>query len=248
MTPDRDLVIDLARFFCLALVVVSHTMMVSPVLHAGRHRDLRQHPRQPALVRTGGLGPAGHAALLRCRGHDRPSVLAAPPRPGRQYFRLHAGADAAAPPPRRSPARHHVRRALGGAAGRRGPAGHPAAGFRGGHAAVVPRCLPRGAAEPPAPGTPARPGALADTGGAHVVGGGGGLPAGDDADAGIPQHGLRVVRCAAAWVLPGRRRPAGPWPCRAGGHYPGQQPGPGSARVAGPVLREHAGGPATRPT
>jgi fucose 4-O-acetylase-like acetyltransferase len=31
--PDRDLVIDLARFFCLALVVVSHTMMVSPVLH-----------------------------------------------------------------------------------------------------------------------------------------------------------------------------------------------------------------------
>ena len=34
MRPDRDLVIDLARFFCLALVVVSHTMMVSPVLHA----------------------------------------------------------------------------------------------------------------------------------------------------------------------------------------------------------------------
>lgn len=32
-TPDRDLVIDLARFFCLALVVVAHTMMVSPVLH-----------------------------------------------------------------------------------------------------------------------------------------------------------------------------------------------------------------------
>ncbi|WP_346925415.1 acyltransferase [uncultured Arthrobacter sp.] len=32
--PNRDLVIDLARFFCLALVVVSHTMMVSPVLHA----------------------------------------------------------------------------------------------------------------------------------------------------------------------------------------------------------------------
>jgi len=31
--PDRDLVIDLARFFCLALVVVAHTMMVSPVLH-----------------------------------------------------------------------------------------------------------------------------------------------------------------------------------------------------------------------
>ena len=31
--PDRDPVIDLARFFCLALVVVSHTMMVSPVLH-----------------------------------------------------------------------------------------------------------------------------------------------------------------------------------------------------------------------
>ena len=31
--PERDLVIDLARFFCLALVVVSHTMMVSPVLH-----------------------------------------------------------------------------------------------------------------------------------------------------------------------------------------------------------------------
>ena len=31
--PDRDPVIDLARFFCLALVVVAHTMMVSPVLH-----------------------------------------------------------------------------------------------------------------------------------------------------------------------------------------------------------------------
>ncbi|MDR7081742.1 fucose 4-O-acetylase-like acetyltransferase [Arthrobacter ginsengisoli] len=30
--PDRDLVIDLARFFCLVLVVVAHTMMVSPVL------------------------------------------------------------------------------------------------------------------------------------------------------------------------------------------------------------------------
>ena len=32
-TPDRDPVIDLVRFFCLALVVVAHTMMVSPVLH-----------------------------------------------------------------------------------------------------------------------------------------------------------------------------------------------------------------------
>jgi len=31
--PVRDPVIDLARFFCLALVVVGHTMMVSPVLH-----------------------------------------------------------------------------------------------------------------------------------------------------------------------------------------------------------------------
>ncbi|MCX6498609.1 MAG: acyltransferase [Arthrobacter sp.] len=31
--PERDLVIDLARFFCLALVVVGHTLMVSPVLH-----------------------------------------------------------------------------------------------------------------------------------------------------------------------------------------------------------------------
>jgi fucose 4-O-acetylase-like acetyltransferase len=31
--PDRDAVIDLARFFCLALVVVGHTMMVSPVRH-----------------------------------------------------------------------------------------------------------------------------------------------------------------------------------------------------------------------
>jgi fucose 4-O-acetylase-like acetyltransferase len=31
--PDRDVVIDLARFFCLSLVVVGHTMMVSPVLH-----------------------------------------------------------------------------------------------------------------------------------------------------------------------------------------------------------------------
>ncbi|HSO92808.1 MAG TPA: acyltransferase [Arthrobacter sp.] len=33
LRPDRDLVIDLARFFCLALVVVAHTMMVSPVLN-----------------------------------------------------------------------------------------------------------------------------------------------------------------------------------------------------------------------
>ncbi|MET3950926.1 acyltransferase [Arthrobacter sp. UYEF36] len=33
LRPDRDPVIDLARFFCLALVVVAHTMMVSPVLH-----------------------------------------------------------------------------------------------------------------------------------------------------------------------------------------------------------------------
>ncbi|PVZ60276.1 acyltransferase family protein [Arthrobacter sp. H-02-3] len=32
--PVRDPVIDLARFFCLTLVVVGHTMMVSPVLHA----------------------------------------------------------------------------------------------------------------------------------------------------------------------------------------------------------------------
>ncbi|XAS67738.1 acyltransferase [Micrococcaceae bacterium Sec5.7] len=31
--PQRDLVIDLARFFCLALVVVGHSMMTSPVLH-----------------------------------------------------------------------------------------------------------------------------------------------------------------------------------------------------------------------
>ena len=31
--PDRDPVIDLARFFCLALVVVAHTMMISPQLH-----------------------------------------------------------------------------------------------------------------------------------------------------------------------------------------------------------------------
>lgn len=31
---DRDLVIDLVRFVCLALVVMGHCMMVSPVLHA----------------------------------------------------------------------------------------------------------------------------------------------------------------------------------------------------------------------
>lgn len=31
--PDRDLVIDLARFFCLALVVTSHSLMLSPELH-----------------------------------------------------------------------------------------------------------------------------------------------------------------------------------------------------------------------
>ncbi|HEY8699818.1 MAG TPA: acyltransferase [Arthrobacter sp.] len=30
---ERDLAIDLVRFFCLALVVVAHCMMVSPVLH-----------------------------------------------------------------------------------------------------------------------------------------------------------------------------------------------------------------------
>jgi len=34
VTPEHDLVIDLARFFCLALVVAGHTLMVSPVLHA----------------------------------------------------------------------------------------------------------------------------------------------------------------------------------------------------------------------
>lgn len=33
IAPERDQAIDLARFFCLALVVVGHTMMVSPVLH-----------------------------------------------------------------------------------------------------------------------------------------------------------------------------------------------------------------------
>jgi len=32
--PERDLTIDLARFICLALVVVGHSMMASPVLHA----------------------------------------------------------------------------------------------------------------------------------------------------------------------------------------------------------------------
>jgi len=32
-TVDRDPVIDLVRFICLALVVVGHSMMVSPVLH-----------------------------------------------------------------------------------------------------------------------------------------------------------------------------------------------------------------------
>ena len=31
--PERDLAIDLARFICLALVVVGHCMMASPVLH-----------------------------------------------------------------------------------------------------------------------------------------------------------------------------------------------------------------------
>src|ERR671921_1765428 len=31
--PERDLTIDLARFVCLALVVVGHCMMASPVLH-----------------------------------------------------------------------------------------------------------------------------------------------------------------------------------------------------------------------
>ena len=30
---NRDLGIDVIRFVCLALVVVSHCMMVSPVLH-----------------------------------------------------------------------------------------------------------------------------------------------------------------------------------------------------------------------
>ncbi|HKU02358.1 MAG TPA: acyltransferase family protein, partial [Arthrobacter sp.] len=32
-TADRDPAIDLVRFICLALVVVGHSMMVSPVLH-----------------------------------------------------------------------------------------------------------------------------------------------------------------------------------------------------------------------
>ncbi len=39
------------------------------------------------------------------------------------------------------------------------------------------------------------------------------------------------------------RRSAGPRPRRAGGHHPGEQPAPGPARVAGAVLREHAGEP-----
>ena len=43
--PDRDLVIDLARFFCLALVVASHTMMVSPVLHADGTLEGAHDPR-----------------------------------------------------------------------------------------------------------------------------------------------------------------------------------------------------------
>ena len=48
--PDRDPVIDLVRFFCLALVVVAHTMMVSPVLHPDGTVTLREHPGRSALV------------------------------------------------------------------------------------------------------------------------------------------------------------------------------------------------------
>ncbi|MHA7199681.1 acyltransferase family protein [Arthrobacter alkaliphilus] len=50
----RDPVIDLARFFCLVLVVVSHTMMVSPVLHPDgtvttENTLMQQHWFEPVL-------------------------------------------------------------------------------------------------------------------------------------------------------------------------------------------------------
>lgn len=50
----RDPVIDLARFFCLVLVVVSHSMMVSPVLHPDgtvttENTLMQQHWFEPVL-------------------------------------------------------------------------------------------------------------------------------------------------------------------------------------------------------
>ena len=41
---ERDLVIDLVRFVCLALVVVGHCMMVSPVLHRDGTVTIGKHP------------------------------------------------------------------------------------------------------------------------------------------------------------------------------------------------------------
>ena len=51
---SRDPVIDLARFFCLILVVLSHCMMVSPVLHPDgtvttENTLMEQHWFEPVL-------------------------------------------------------------------------------------------------------------------------------------------------------------------------------------------------------
>ena len=123
--------IDLARFFCLALVVVAHTMMVSPVLHPDgtvtTENTLGNQRWFEPVVWVLQVMPL----FFVVGGHHRSAVLAPAPGPGRQRLRFHAGAAAAAHPPGRRPAGHHVHRALGGAAGRGGPAGHPAAGTSG---------------------------------------------------------------------------------------------------------------------
>ena len=214
--PDRDLVIDLARFFCLALVVASHTMMVSPVLHPDGTVTYRQHPRQPALVRAGGLGPPGHAAVLRRRRHHRSAVLATSPGPGRPASDFMQARLLRLIRPAAVLLAIMFSGLCGRPAGRGRHAGHPAAHLRSRHAAVVPRRVPLGAAEPPM---------LARL---HARAPWLTLPGsrrwwwrstacGDAAAAGVPEHGLPVVRRAAARVLPRRRRPRPLGPHRARG-------------------------------
>jgi hypothetical protein len=73
----RDLAIDLTRFICLALVVVGHCMMTSPVLHPDGTVTTENTLAEQGLVRAGHLGLHGDAAVLCGRGHHRAAVLAA---------------------------------------------------------------------------------------------------------------------------------------------------------------------------
>ena len=220
--PDRDLVIDLARFFCLALVVVSHTMMVSPVLHPdgtvtsdntlGNQRWFEPVvwvlQVMPLFFVAGGITGLQSWRRLRARGGNafdfmqarmlrliRPAaVLLAIMFTGLWAARL-TGVDP------------QVIQLLVSGAGM--PLWFLAAYLA---AQLNLPLLARLHARAP----------WLTLAGLTVAGGGGGLPARDDADPGLPQHGLPVVRRAAARILPRRRRPAGPRPPRAGGHHPRQ--------------------------